>query len=535
MIALSESDVRGLSERELQIAAILAKRGYLAFDAEGSSAHWPMPEWEPQPKQREFLDCPAYEVLYGGAAGGGKTDALILFSLGRRHRYPGSKGLILRKKLTDIESAGALLDRMHELIPGQVKYNGRLHRFTFPCGGFIELGHCPRTWNEFRDRYQGMQIDDLCVDEAGQWEWRYLNYLRSRVRSTVWGCPTLIRYSSNPGGLGHAALKRRFVEPARAHGRGVIWTPNPTAEEPDPKDRAFIPARLADNTALMERDPGYRSNLEALPDVERRALLEGDWDVFLGQFFPEWDEGVHLCDPFDTPSGDPPANWRRIVGLDWGFNHPTVVLWGAIDPDGVVWLYREIWLRGKHIGGEDGIASRLRDYPDTPAQIAAGSDCFSFQKEYVGGPSVAEAFRNEGYLLQPVTVGRKRLHTWQQVRHYLKWRGAGEARIDGAPLLRIVRGRCPRLCAELPEMIFDENDSEDMVKRDIDPDTGEGGDDAVDALGHLLMARPFRTITQSVEYLPKNSLAALQKEKDKYKRLQKASGKFIAPKRSVYG
>ncbi len=428
------------------------------------------------------MRCQADECLYGGAAGGGKSWALLRYSIERRHRYPGSRGVIFRRTYPELSGSGCLIPRSQEVLRGVAEWHATSHTWRFPDGGSIQFAYCANEADVYR--YQGAEWDDLCIDEAGHFTEFQHRYLRSRVRTTRTDLTTQIRLSANPGNVGHVYLKSRYVDPQAP---GTVWTPEATALEPAPRSRCYIPARVYDNRVLLDADPQYLANLQALPERERMALLEGRWDLFIGQMFEEWCEEVHVVDPFEIP-----RHWRRICALDWGFNHPTVVLWGAVDEDGVVWVYRELWLRRTPVDGPDGLAARIRRYPDSDLCrfVAAGPDVFTMQSQALGGPRIAELFRDNGVTLTNVCARTHRVDWWQQVRRYLHWRDAQGLRITGRPLVRIFRGACPRLLATLPVMVQDPDDPEDMLKVDADPDTGEGGDDAVDALAHLLMARP---------------------------------------------
>jgi hypothetical protein len=313
--------------------------------------------------------------------------------------------------------------------------------------------------------------------------------------------------TGNPGGIGHTFLKSRYIDPAPIY---QVWTPKATKTEPNPRSRCFIQAFLSDNPKLDENDPGYRAFLESLPDVERMALLEGRWDIFAGQYFTEWSPSAHICQPEEViPNYDPsksiaeqiPSWWTKLGSLDWGFGHPFVAYWGFVMPDGRIVLYREMWVRGVHVSGDDGLIARMREYPDTPEEFAAGPDVFGLQSTTKGGPTISKEFTEgitlsdgrkiKGIRLKNVMLGKQRRHGWQQTRRYLQWRDKEGNEMPGRPLLRIIEGTCPKLEACLPTMLFSDTDPEDMKKVDIDPNTGMGGDDPADSLRHFVMQRPW--------------------------------------------
>jgi hypothetical protein len=178
--------------------------------------------------------------------------------------------------------------------------------------------------------YQGKEFNFIGFDELTQFtESQYL-YLHSRVRSTD---PTLrpqVRATTNPGGIGHYWVKSRFVD---------VAAPLETYLDPvTGLSRRFVPGKVYDNPTLIDNDPLYIKRLEALPDVEKQRLLFGVWDIFEGQVFTELSQRVHGYEYFD-----PPPEWERIVAFDWGYSKPWAALYAAIDYDGVMWVYKELY------------------------------------------------------------------------------------------------------------------------------------------------------------------------------------------------
>lgn len=293
--------------------------------------------WRPHPGfQTEFLRRNEFEALAGGAAGPGKTDLLIIGALDYID-HPKYHGLILRRTFPRLQE---IIDRCHDVYPA---YGGNwkagLHRFEFPSGAKITLGHCQHEEN--KREYHGKEFQYIAFDELteftqGQYEFIAL----SRSRSTIPELRSRVRSATNPGGPGHYWVKERFVDVATP-GRRYI----------DPKtglSRIFIPGTIEDNPTLFENDPGYLSRLKGLPELERNRLLYGIWDGFSGQVFPELSARVHACEPFDVP-----PEWERYCVLDWGFSRPFCVHWYAMDYDGVMYLYREWYGCKKEEEGQD--------------------------------------------------------------------------------------------------------------------------------------------------------------------------------------
>ena len=303
--------------------------------------------WKPQPVQVRFLKRPEYEALYGGAAGGGKSEALVMEALRQVH-IPHYRALILRKTYPELsELIGKSLNYYPRVFPG-AKFNETKHRWTFPSGATVEFGAMHRTADKLK--YQGRTWDFIAFDELTHFTWEEYSYLFSRNRPIGPGTRVYIRATANPGGIGHGWVKERFITAAPAGTRVVsemkIQRPD-GKEEKVTRDRVFIPASVYDNKILLANEPNYIANLSLLPEAERRALLEGDWNSFSGQVFTEWKDdpghyhdrrGSHVIAPFAIP-----PEWPVYRGLDWGYSRPFSVGWWAIDHDGCMYRIRELY------------------------------------------------------------------------------------------------------------------------------------------------------------------------------------------------
>ena len=275
------------------------------------------------PKQRDFLEADADEVLFGGAAGGGKSYGQLVDALLYALRYPGSKQLILRRTFPDLERS--LILTSLELYPKEAaSYNSSVHRWTFQNGSRIEFGYCDKEKDVYR--YQGAEYDTIRFDELTHFTESMYLYLISRLRGAN-SYPKQIKSSTNPGGVGHAWVKARFIDLGPAG--QVHKTPEGT--------RLFLPSRVEDNRFLMEKDPGYLRRLQNLSEKDQKALLYGDWDIFEGQFFTEWDRRLHVVKPFCIP-----RVWRRYFAMDYGLDM-LAGYWIALDPQGRAYVYREVY------------------------------------------------------------------------------------------------------------------------------------------------------------------------------------------------
>lgn len=282
-------------------AAIALKRAQLART---SSATF-IPQ-EPTGKQREFLDLDCLEALYGGAAGGGKSSALLMAALRYVH-VPGYAALVLRRTYADLALPGAIMDRSHDWLAGKAEWNDRDKRWTFPSGATLTFGYLETDRDKFR--YQGAELQFIGVDELTQWPEAPYRYLLSRLRRLAGSdVPLRARAASNPGGLGHRWVRDRFV----------------TSSDPQ---RRFVAANLRDNPYLDAAE--YERALDQLDAATRRQLRDGVWEQDTGGLvYAGFDELRNVID------AAPPLT-TYLLGIDYGFTDDTafaVLGWRENDP-----------------------------------------------------------------------------------------------------------------------------------------------------------------------------------------------------------
>lgn len=211
---------------------------------------------------------------------------------------------------------------LRQMLHGVAKFNKSEKEFTFPNGSTIKLQYC-RNDSDL-ENFQGVEYDVIFIDEATNLSEFQLKSIAACCRG-VNEFPRRIYYTCNPGGPGHAYIRRIFID--RNYEEG---------ENPD--DYSFTQALVQDNDALMEADPDYVRFLEALPPKLRKAWLEGSWDIFSGQFFEEFRDDpahyedrkwTHVIEPFDIPVG-----WRIYRSYDFGYSRPFSCAWWAVDYEG---------------------------------------------------------------------------------------------------------------------------------------------------------------------------------------------------------
>ena len=273
-------------------------------------------------KQKAFIDTHESEVLFGGAAGGGKSYGQVADALLFALKYPKSKQLILRRTFAELDKS--LIRLALSLYPKEIySFNQSSHTGKFVNGSIIDFGYCAGELDVYQ--YQSAEYDVIRFDELTHFTESQYIYLISRVRGAN-DYPKQVKSTTNPGGIGHGWVKARFVDPSPA-GEPFIGE--------DGLRRIFIPSLLSDNKFLEEGDPEYRKRLLALPERERRALLYGDWNIFEGQYFTEFDPMRHVIAPFEIP-----VSWRKYRTIDYGLDR-LACLWIAISPDGNAYVYRE--------------------------------------------------------------------------------------------------------------------------------------------------------------------------------------------------
>ena len=273
-------------------------------------------------KQKEFIDAKESEVLFGGAAGGGKSYGQVVDALLFALKYKGSKQLILRRTFAELDKS--LIRSSLALYPKEIyTFNSSSHTGKFKNGSIIDFGYCAAEIDVYQ--YQSAEYDVIRFDELTHFTESQYVYLISRVRGAN-SYPKQVKSSTNPGGIGHSWVKARFVDPSPS---GESFTGE------DGLSRIFLPSLLSDNPFLTEGDPGYRERLLALPEREKKALLYGDWNIFEGQYFTEFDKNRHTVSPFSIPKG-----WRRYRTVDYGLDR-LACLWIATSPEGMSYVYRE--------------------------------------------------------------------------------------------------------------------------------------------------------------------------------------------------
>lgn len=446
--------------------------------------------WAPHPgPQTEFVNSGEFEVLFGGAKGPGKSDALLMASVRQtdKARY---KALILRETFVQTRE---LIDRSHRLFPKlstRPGWNGETNRWTFPSGAIIAFGGVERA--EDVERFMGQEWGYIGFDELGNVpDERVWELLMAENRSPDPSIVRMMRATANPGKAGHGWVKRRWVEPCGRDGRTVYVE---RVKLPSGKyavlTRRYIPARITDNPVYAE-DPIYMAQLASLPEVLREQLLFGNWDAGAGAALGELDDQIHIVQPFEVPD-----YWLRFGSFDWGYAHPFAFCHFAVDEDGRLWVVDTIWGRGL-LPHEivERITSKVEVYHHNYLYTVAGHDVRSKMKARgENTPSIQEEFQDYGIILGLANIDRKM--GLNNLRHFFAWRGLRPDGGDGDPYIRLMDTPGNRkLWDQLLAMVTDPDDPEDVLKMNADPVTGRGGDDGYDALRYGVASRPARPLS----------------------------------------
>lgn len=452
--------------------------------------------WNPQRGSQlafhENIDT--FELLYGGAAGGGKSDSLIVEAL-RYVDTPGYRGILFRRTFPELEKS--LVPRIYEFLSGVAKPSNKGTEWKFQNGSVLYLSHLQHE--EDKEKHKSAEYDFAGFDELTSFTESQYVYLFSRVRGKNDKIIRRVRAATNPTGPGHGWVKERFIN----HNPDEVklyayfeyefakgWRVDQNvfsnfAELPDDYTRgepefskekyleyrevksgltrAFIPALLWGNAKLLQSDPTYVNRLRALPHKQQQALLYGHWDVFEGQFFSEWDPEIHVEDPPIVPD-----SWRKFVAIDYGYHAPFCALWGAVDNDGILHIYRELYAVRLN-AMEQASQIRLLSQQEEIDWFAADPSMFNNQGS---GESIAQMYDRHGVNL--LASNNSRPAGWAIMHDYLM---SGKIKVSRA---------CANLIRTLPSLNFN-------AKKPDDLDTQQE-DHAADALRYMLLTlRGFKS------------------------------------------
>lgn len=359
----------------------------------------------PFAQQKEFLRARERFVAYGGSRGGGKSFAVRMKASLSALRYAGIRILILRRSYPELYENH--IKELRRTLRAVADYRDTDKSLSFGNGSLIKFGYCDADADA--ERYQGQEYDMIFMDEATHFTEYQFSCLTACLRGTN-SFPHRFYLTCNPGGVGHAWVKRLFID--RDYRTGER-----------PEDYRFIRSSVYDNLPLLEKDPSYLTRLEGLPPEMRRAWLEGDWDLLAGQFFSEFRRDRHVIEP-----GELPAGAKIYRAFDYGLDM-LACLWFAVDGRGGVTVFRELAIPGLIVSA--AAEAILAHSPEPVTATLAPPDLWNRQKDT--GRSMWELFEEGGIRL--TRADPNRVQGWMQVKEALSLRDAGNG--EGAPRLRI--------------------------------------------------------------------------------------------------
>ena len=385
-------------------------------------------------KQEQFINSIAFETLFGGAAGGGKSYGQLIDAMLFALQYPKSTQIIFRRTFADLEKS--LIRVSLELYPKEIaSYNSSKHTWRFKNGSIVDFGYIDNEKDVYQ--YQSAEYDIIRFDELTHFtEYMYV-YMISRCRGAN-SYPKGLKSSTNPGGVGHSWVKERFID---------IGEANKLHEFKD-GSRIFIPSFVQDNLFLLQSDPDYVKRLDNLPEKERKALKYGDWDIFDGQFFTEFNRDIHVCTPFEIP-----RDWKIYRTRDYGLDM-CATYWIAMDYRMNIYIFKELYQSNLIVSEA---AKRINEMTNENITIDyAPPDLWNRNKDT--GKSTSDIFAENGQYL--TKADNNRVTGWLAVHEWLKVfddeQGQKTSRLH-------IFSNCINLIRTLPALQIDEKNPNDVA------------------------------------------------------------------------
>lgn len=447
--------------------------------------------WKPWPAQEPFHQCAAYEAMFGGTKGPGKTDTLLREST-RQLNNKSYRAVIFRRTYPRL---GEVIDRSFKyFLRMGLEFSGKdqqiaLPSWTAPSGAKICFGHIQHEQDKYN--WQGKEFHFIGFDEVEEFtETQYL-FLVAQNRTSDKSIRCYVRSTANPGGIGHGWVKRRFIDPFKTCQVGFVkyFTRNndedveTTSEDPKGISRAFIPASVYDNPSIIQNDPEYVKRLEQLPEQDKQALLYGNWDVFKGQFFNMWRKQLHIQDWGIN------KDYLKFIALDYGYTKPSAVGWWQVDFDGRLNCYRELYGEGRTYESlaKEIIENTPKD--ETIDYLVYDPAIDGDRQRHTGsikGESGSETMRNVfGSFTRMIKADNSRVVGWGRMKQLMTGTKPQDVRMSW-------NSRCKHSTRTIPELIYADTGNPEDCNTD-------GEDHAGDMSRYGAMSRPIAPVKKEAK------------------------------------
>lgn len=425
--------------------------------------------YTPHAKQAEFHTLSATRtnaILFGGAAGGGKSAAMMMDAIHNAVNYPGMKIGCIRRTYNELsESFLAELSKRGYARALGAKWNNSDKKLHFPNGSEINFTYAESEQDA--SRLLGGEYQAFYIDEASRMMSIVIQHIEERLRSGSRGLPVIgLRISTNPGGQSHKYLRDRFIIPTD-YGKNIVT-------DEYGRTTAFIQSKFTDNPYI---DQGYEQVLNAIADPQRRAAMrDGDWDAMVGNFFSSWSRARIL-----VPDTQLPTEWQRFAGIDYGYRAPFATIWCAVDNDGRLWAYRELYVT---LVDPEHQAIMILDAEKAGHDLEVFRYADPSMWGHVGTPlSIADQYGMAGCGIQK--ADNDRINGWSRVHAALNDGPACEFHRqlgqDTCPMLHVIDGHCPMFMETMPNLPRSTTKPDDAETKNTD-------DHLPDAFRYLCMA-----------------------------------------------
>jgi phage terminase large subunit len=388
----------------------------------------------PYPKQIQFFEATSKYIAYGGARGGGKSWAARIKASLLALNYSGLQILLLRRTLAELRGNHTI--PLLKLLGKIATYREQSKEFIFPNGSRIVLGYCDNERDVLQ--YQGQAYDVIFIEEATQFtEFQFQTLTESNRSSGLCKEKFYPRmyFTCNPGGVGHTWVKRLFIDRQYQNKERA-------------EDYTFIPARVYDNAFILENSPDYVRTLENLPEDRRKAMLYGDWDIFEGQYFSEFNREIHTCKPFEVPK-----HWRVYIVFDYGLDM-LAAYQIAVDEQGRGYVTNEVYESDLIVSEA---AKKMKEVLGDASIWLAPPDLWNRRQET--GKSVADIFSEHGISL--TKSNNERVNGWMAVKEWLN----PFKDVDEVTRARLtIFDNCKNLIRTLPAVQYDDKNPNDVAK-----------------------------------------------------------------------